>query len=255
METKLLGLSGWDDVVFERRNKGYGAYALRRLYLRRLVTGLGASTAIVALMVVAPRLFPPAAPGTVEVLKQVRPELYPPPIIPPKERRDPMSQKPKPRTAITSKITVLTTPVDQPADLFPPDESVRHDGDVEGVPEVGTAVDEPVTIASNNEIHNHAQVMPAYEGGTAAMIRYLSRHLRYPKVPERSKVEGTVYVSFVVNGDGTLSMVEVIKGVHPDLDKEAVRVISSLPGWKGGMQNGIPVRVRMVLPVRFRLRE
>jgi protein TonB len=66
-------------------------------------------------------------------------------------------------------------------------------------------------------------------------------------------IEGIVYVSFLILGDGTVTDVKVLRGIHTDCDKEAVRVISKLPGWSGGKQGGIPVSVRMVLPVKFKL--
>ena len=68
-------------------------------------------------------------------------------------------------------------------------------------------------------------------------------------------MDGTVYVRFIVNGDGSVSDLEVIKGVHPDYDKEAKRVIAMLPSWKGGRHHGISVSVRMVLPIKFSLKQ
>jgi protein TonB len=87
------------------------------------------------------------------------------------------------------------------------------------------------------------------------MMKFLQKKIRFPKSPQRQGISGTVFVRFIVNGDGSVSDVEVLKGVHPDYDKEAMRVISLLPSWKGGRHNGMPVRVRMVLPIKFNVQQ
>ena len=98
-----------------------------------------------------------------------------------------------------------------------------------------------------------AEVMPEFPGGAAAMFKYLSQKLRYPTVSRENKVQGRVIVQFVVGRDGAVRDVAVKLGVDPWLDKEAVRVVSSMPRWKPGTQKGRPVSVRCTLPVSFRL--
>lgn len=100
-----------------------------------------------------------------------------------------------------------------------------------------------------------AEVMPSYEGGLEAMMKFIQKKIHYPRAPRQMGIEGTVYVRFVVNGDGSISGVEVVRGFHPDCDREAMRVVSMLPAWKGGSHNGRPVAVRMVLPIRFSVRQ
>lgn len=87
------------------------------------------------------------------------------------------------------------------------------------------------------------------------MMKFIQKKMRYPSIARQQEIQGTVFVSFVVNGDGTISDVVVIRGIHPDCDKEAIRVVSLLPGWMGGKHNGNPVAVKMVLPITFSLKK
>ena len=102
----------------------------------------------------------------------------------------------------------------------------------------------------NTRIFTVVQQMPAFPGGAN---EYIVKHLKYPEKERTAGIQGTVYVSFIVETDGTVSNVKVIKGVPngPGLDAEAVRVVSSMKGWTIGMQNGHPVRVSYNIPVRF----
>lgn len=99
----------------------------------------------------------------------------------------------------------------------------------------------------------HAEVMPEFPGGTSALMKYLSTHIKYPAVSQEIGAYGRVIVQFVVDRDGTITDPVVVRGVEVHLDKEAIRVISSMPKWKPGMQNGKRVRVKYTLPVLFRL--
>ncbi len=103
------------------------------------------------------------------------------------------------------------------------------------------------------EIFEIVADMPQFPGGPAALFKYLSKNLKYPPIAQENGVQGRVTVGFVVNKDGSIVDVKVLRGVDPYLDKEAVRVVKSLPKWKPGMQLGKPVRVRYNVPVMFRL--
>ena len=100
-------------------------------------------------------------------------------------------------------------------------------------------------------IHVSVEIMPEFPGGTAA---FLSSNIKYPTISQETGSQGKVIVQFVVDKDGTITNPEVVRGVDPYLDKEAVRVISSMPKWKPGVQNGKKVRVKYTVPVMFRLR-
>lgn len=95
--------------------------------------------------------------------------------------------------------------------------------------------------------------MPEFPGGQQALLKYLSDHIKYPSICRENNIQGRVVLQFIVNKDGSIVDVEVIKPVNPSLDKEAVRVVSTMPKWKAGSQRGKPVRVKYTLPVNFRL--
>ena len=96
--------------------------------------------------------------------------------------------------------------------------------------------------------------MPEFpNGGMAGLMQYLSKNIKYPTIAQENGTQGRVTVQFVVNRDGSIVDAKVLRGVDPYLDKEAIRVISSMPKWKPGMQRGKAVRVKYTVPVMFRL--
>ncbi|HEU4717791.1 MAG TPA: energy transducer TonB [Bacteroidia bacterium] len=101
----------------------------------------------------------------------------------------------------------------------------------------------------------YAEVMPQFPGGQSAFMLYLQQNIRYPADERKHHREGVVYVSFVVEKDGSITNVRCVKGVNgaPGLSDEAVRVISAMPAWSPGSTNGKPVRVEVTQPVRFAL--
>ncbi len=103
------------------------------------------------------------------------------------------------------------------------------------------------------EIFMVVEDAPEFPGGTQALLDYLRKNIKYPAICRENNIQGRVLVSFVVNKDGAIVDPEVVKGVNPSLDKEALRVISGMPNWKPGSQRGKPVRVKYTVPVNFRL--
>ncbi|MCR5199134.1 MAG: energy transducer TonB [Prevotella sp.] len=95
--------------------------------------------------------------------------------------------------------------------------------------------------------------MPQFPGGDGALMQYLSSHIKYPVVAEENGIQGRVVCTFVVERNGSITDVRVVKSVDPSLDKEAVRVIKGMPNWIPGKQNGSAVRVKYTVPVTFRL--
>lgn len=95
--------------------------------------------------------------------------------------------------------------------------------------------------------------MPTFPGGNGALMAYLSKSIKYPAIAEENGIQGRVVCSFVVERDGSVSDIRIVKSVDPSLDKEAQRVIASMPKWIPGRQNGQAVRVKYSLPVTFRL--
>ncbi|MCQ2194210.1 MAG: TonB family protein [Paludibacteraceae bacterium] len=125
--------------------------------------------------------------------------------------------------------------------------------DVNAVVEIPTVVEQPVEEEQIEEIFTIVEEKPSFPGGDKALMEYLSKNIKYPTIAAESGIKGRVTVSFVVNKDGKIVDVQVVRGVHESLDKEAVRVVQSMPAWKPGKQSGKPVRARYTLPVMFKL--
>lgn len=104
------------------------------------------------------------------------------------------------------------------------------------------------------EPFNVVEDMPAFPGGMEALIQFLSSNIQYPADAQKQKVDGRVLVNFVVEKDGSITEVKVIKPAFPSLDAEAIRVVKAMPKWKPGYQNGKAVRVLFTLPINFSLK-
>jgi periplasmic protein TonB len=257
METKPVEYQTWDDLVFENRNKAYGAYALRKAYSNQVLLGFGFSVALLSILLLLPKGMKPESLPIPDLpiieLKEV-------PII---ERNIPPQRAPQapPTRAVernTNAVPVVTTDVVEttPSEttqyVEPVSEGSGNSQGVEFVEGTGTAVI-PTVVETPKEFVI-VEIMPAYTGGDKALYDFISKKMRYPASARRMGIEGTAFVSFLVRGDGTVADVKVIRGFHPDCDKEAARVIGMLTGWIGGRQGGYPVSVRMVLPIKFQLR-
>ncbi|HEX8039522.1 MAG TPA: TonB family protein [Chryseosolibacter sp.] len=259
MDAKSIAFRHWEDVVFEYRNKAYGAYFLRRLYAQRLMFGLALTLVIVALVLSIQRIYSSGA-----IARPVEPPLtgggstpLPPPVI---ERQRPAGTVVHQETVNTRNRPILVTrDVVEQTEVDAISDFVSGEGLENGDPGTfdgeGTIPAEETAAVIDPPFVDFAEVMPSYEGGLEAMMKFIQKKIHYPRAPRQMGIEGTVYVRFVVNGNGSISGVEVIRGFHPDCDREAMRVVSMLPAWKGGSHNGRPVAVRMVLPIRFSLRQ
>jgi periplasmic protein TonB len=262
METKALVYRSWDDLVFAYRNKTYGAYMLRRAYSRRLILAVGVSTTMIAVLLLIPEIISRfagerKAPGIITCEFPIIELTEMPRIIPrdmPAPRR---SDIPVKTVRTNTTILVVTDPVEPPVQdestVSVPSEGEPGEGSIpDGLGTVPSDIP-VVVIKEENKIWDIVETPPVYEDGMEGIIKFIRKKMRYPAGPRRQGIQGTVYVSFVVNGDGSVSHVSVLRGIHMDCDEEAARVISLLPSWKGGKQNGRPVSVRMVLPIKFSL--
>ncbi|OAV70190.1 hypothetical protein Barb6XT_00030 [Bacteroidales bacterium Barb6XT] len=106
---------------------------------------------------------------------------------------------------------------------------------------------------SEQQIFTVVEKMPEFPGGQAALLKFLATSIKYPVIAQENGIQGRVTVSFVVNKDGSVVDAEVVRGVDPSLDKEALRVVGIMPKWSPGEQRGKPVRVKYTVPVTFRL--
>ena len=111
-----------------------------------------------------------------------------------------------------------------------------------------------VVAEKNQQVFDVVEQMPEYPGGIQALFEYLQQNVKYPEDAKNQKVEGRVIATFVVETDGTINNVEVVKPAVPSLDAEAVRVLSAMPKWTPGMQSGKVVRVKYTVPINFNLK-
>ncbi len=114
----------------------------------------------------------------------------------------------------------------------------------------------PVNLADEEEEDNThvffiVEDMPEFPGGDLALRKFIANSINYPVIAQENGIEGKVYVTFVVDKDGSVSDAKIVRGVDPSIDKEALRVVSNLPRWKPGKQRGKPVRVSYTVPINF----
>ena len=131
---------------------------------------------------------------------------------------------------------------------------VNTEDDKETEVVIAAPVEAPVEEEEEEVIFVVVETMPEFPGGQQALFKYLSENVKYPVIAQENGIQGRVICQFVVNRDGSIVDVEVVRsGGDPSLDKEAIRVIKSMPKWKAGQQRGKPVRVKYTLPVNFKL--
>lgn len=111
-----------------------------------------------------------------------------------------------------------------------------------------------VVAKKNQKVFDIVEQMPEYPGGQAALFEFISKNVKYPEDAVKKKVEGKVFVTFVVDTDGKITDVSLMRKVFPSLDAEAIRVISAMPNWIPGKQKGQVVRVKYTVPIMFRLK-
>lgn len=262
-------LPSLDDIVFEGRNKAYGAYVLRQQYGSHVRKAMALATALAALLIAVPLvvqyLWPAALPktpeeiiqtGTVEPIRidfpenqpsqpsrSVNPIIHPHKDVAPKVVED---EKAKP-VEKAAEVTATTEATNGPETTGGESTGPASSGPIGN----SDTVEMPVAPPAPAKPFIHVEEMPEFMGGTAALTKYLQRHLHYPATALREGVSGKVYISFTVNTDGTIADVEVLKGLGYGTDEEASRVIRGMPAWKPGRQNQHAVPVRYTLPITF----
>ena len=164
-----------------------------------------------------------------------QPELTPPP--------------PPQVTPINDVLTIIDDDATAEETNFASLEETGEDVVIKHIP---VTVDEEVVV--EDDIFVVVEENPQFpNGGTAGRLQYVGKDIKYPTIPQENGTQGRVTVQFVVNKDGSIVDVKVIRGVDPYLDKEAVRVISTMPKWIPGKQRGVPVRCKFTVPVTFKL--
>ena len=252
-----------------KSNLAYGAEDLQRSYPKSLLISL----AISVFLVLAAFLYPvlksvfldrkePPLPVKVKTTINYSQLQAPPPIDLEREKPDPMESVPKVKT----KKYLQPVPKNdaEVIEELPTMEELSQVAigteDIEGIDSVIVdanqsdveVISEPVKPPQ--EVFSFAEVMPEYLGGQEKFRKYLGENLKYPALAKENRIEGRVFVSFIVEVDGSITNVQVVRSVHPILDEEAKRVIEGMPNWQPGMQNNRPVRVTFTIPVVFDLR-
>ena len=265
----------WTELVFQGRNQAYGAYVLRKGTSKRnlwsiiilfflavlLFVGLAINNAIEANKHVA---------NTQEVnlsmIEQAKKKAE-------VKKKEPVVVEQKKVVEQVKSSIKFTAPVIKKDSEVKPEEEMKSQEDlqktntaigafdVKGNSDQGTvlkaeqeiAQPEPPKHEEENKVFDVVEEAPSFPGGPSALNRWLRDNMKYPVVAAENGIEGRVVVQFVVGKNGSISNVKVVRSVDPALDKEAVRVVSSMPHWTPGKQNGSSVNARYTLPVTFKL--
>ena len=267
----------WADLVFQGRNKVYGAYQLRRGTGKRNIWSMvfvAAVAAVAYLGLAAYNSYQAAQKAKfeaemeaslIETKKQAKVE---------KKTEAPKVEQVQKVEKVKSSIAFTPPVIKKDSEVKPEEEMKTQDElketktaigafDVKGNDESGgtvlKAVEEiatpepPKQEAEQNKVFDVVEQQPQYPGGMGALNQWLGSNIKYPVMAAENGIEGRVVVQFVVERDGSVSGVHVVRGVDPSLDKEATRVVSAMPKWIPGKQNGSAVRVKYTVPVTFRL--
>ncbi len=250
-----------DEIVFEHRNKTYGAYILRKLYPKNVTKAL-----IMAVIILLGGLAYPLASSyyaqkrakyiekaaSAEFIDMDKPkEEAPPPPPPP----------PPPPAALEQKVKfvapiVTTEEVVEDADIFNQDDLAQTTtNEAVAIEEivVETKVEVIEVEESKKEVFTIVEEMPAFPGGEAERNKFLAENIQYPQQATENGIQGTVYVSFVVDSKGNVTDVKILRGIGGGCDEEALRVVRMMPKWHPGKQNGKNVRVLFNMPIYFKL--
>lgn len=268
----------WVEMVFDGKNKSYGAYQLRKGTSGRNIKSL------IILFVAAALVGGFLAWKVIEQKQADQQAAYMEAMELSKlqkeakknEKKEVIKPKiqPKKEIPVARQTQKFTAPVIKKDDLVKEENQIKQMDKLDDKVAVGTenhegtkdrnveavrndiAVNTPPPAPKEevtNKVFDVVEVMPSFPGGQGALLSYLSSHVKYPVVAQENGVQGRVTVSFVVERDGSITDVHVVRSVDPSLDREAARVVSSMPNWQPGKQNGSAVRVKFNVPVQFKL--
>ena len=266
----------WTEMVFEGRNKEYGAYRLRKNAGKRnlysLITIFIAALAIwggISLVKFVESRTKTVAQTSVAELSTLN---QPKKKAEVKQQQKVKLEQPEKVVERVKSSVKFTAPVIKKDDQVKPEDElktqeelmntktaigaldVKGNDDANGeVLKLKEAVAQPEPKPEVEKVFDVVEQMPSFPGGPSALMEWLSNNVKYPVVAQENGVQGRVVVSFVVERDGSITDVKVVRGVDPSLDKEASRVVRAMPRWIPGKQNGSAVRVKYNVPVAFRL--
>ncbi len=266
----------WTEMVFEGRNKEYGAYRLRKNAGKRnlysLITIFIAALAIwggISLVKFVESRTKSVAQTSVAELSALN---QPKKKAEVKQQKKVQLEQPEKVVERVKSSVKFTAPVIKNDDEVKPEDELKTQDelmstktaigalDVKGnddangeVLKIKEAVAQPEPKPEVEKVFDVVEQMPSFPGGPSALMEWLSNNVKYPVVAQENGVQGRVVVSFVVERDGSITDVKVVRGVDPSLDREASRVVRAMPRWIPGKQNGSAVRVKYNVPVAFRL--
>lgn len=252
----------FNELVFEHRNKAYGAYAIRKSYHENMSKSLLLSISFFSLLVLIGALLsnksvPKIKLDPAQKIENILNTIYD--VTPPEKPKpaEPVKAKelPKPKTdelnVVASDKKVETTL--KTNDII----KIVTNGDIKGKDSLPPTDFPPVKTTfkgtetdKTDDIKPIADEMPEFNGD---LFRYLSEKLKYPTIAVEARTQGTVYLTFVVEKNGEIGDIKILKGVSEGCTEEAIRVVKSMPKWKPGKNHGQTVRVQYNLPVKFRL--
>ena len=268
----------WTDLVFDGKNKAYGAYDIRRTTGSRNLKAI-----IITLLIIVGIIAIVFVKGAIENAMNknvgIETDVELSKLAQKKEakvdRKTPpkMQEEQKVVEKVKSSVKFTAPEIKKDEDVKPEDELKSQEDlaktntaigsfDVKGNDEAAgevlkakeVVVDEkPKVEEETNKVFDVVEQMPQFPGGQSALFDYLSSHIKYPVVAEENGVQGRVIVTFVVERDGSITDTKVAKSVDPSLDREAMRVVRTMPNWIPGKQNGSAVRVKYNVPVSFKL--
>jgi protein TonB len=258
MEREKESSPSFNDIVFELRNKEYGAYKLRKKYNRNVLIGVLVGLIILGTAVITPHLYAKAMESKkareerqvemiMQNLDQPAEQVAPPPPPPP----PPEAQQ---QNRYVPPVVVDSVKPEDNVQLMTADQAsveVVNEEFIEAVEEVREEVQEE---EKEPEPFVVVEEMPEFPGGDIELLKYIFEHTNYPEVAKENNIQGKVIVRFCVTAKGTVIQISILKGVDPELDKEAMRVVATLPAFKPGKQGGKPVPVWYMVPITFTLK-
>ncbi len=262
-----------DELIFANRNKAYGAFALRRGYRSTINRALLVGSGIFLLGIGMPTVYRLFADRLPKDDQMIAVDMTPIQLQELKEEPIPIrAEEPLPQQTTVRDLPPVVLPdeevleenlpptIDELAEAKPGEQTVEGSGDVEEIiapveSAAPTVQEKAVEVAPPAEDKEFIIVeqQPEFPGGPEALARFLQKSLQYPSQAARSNISGRVFLSFVVGTDGTLTDVQVMRGIGFGCDEEAMRVVKLMPRWKPGKQSGRAVRVRYNLPIVFAL--
>jgi len=260
--------NGWVDLVFEGKNQAYGAYQLRKntgaRNLKAIITMFVMFAIIAAIVIAKVSIENYIASQNAAIEADV--ELQS--LAEKKEAKVEKKDEPEPEKIEVERVkssVAFTVPEIKKDNEVKEDQEMKSQEElqqtntaigaftVEGNDETAGEVLKAKEVIAEPEPPKVVEQMPSFPGGQGALMQWLASNIKYPVVAEENGVQGRVVCTFVVERDGSITDVKVVRGVDPSLDKEAVRVLKQMPSWIPGKQNGSAVRVKYTVPVTFKL--